>query len=111
MTPRKELDLADEQTTQRRYSRELAAKALQLIQVQGPRNNFWTGTGMPARGTMPTGQLIGRIALANPDPDLNDGSDFYIGEARADVDGVRVFSWAATVGLSPAFRNGLLAGQ
>ena len=93
----KELELADEQVAQKRYSQILAAKARQPNLVQGPRNNFWTGTGMPAPRDMPTGQLVGRVALVTSDPDLGGGSDFYIGEARADIGGVDVFSWAAPV--------------
>jgi DNA helicase II / ATP-dependent DNA helicase PcrA len=98
-TPRreKELELADEQVAQKRYSQKLEAKAQQPILVQGPRNKFWTGTGMPASRVMPSGQLVGRVALATPDPDLSGGSDFYIGEARAEIDGVDVYSWAAPV--------------
>jgi DNA helicase II / ATP-dependent DNA helicase PcrA len=93
----KELELADEQVAQKRYSQKLEAKARQPILVQRPRNNLYTGTGMPAPRVMPTGQLVGRVALAISDPDLAGGSDFYIGEARADIDGVDVFSWAAPV--------------
>lgn len=93
----KELELADEQVAQKRYSQKLAAKAREPIPVQGPRNKLWTGTGMPAPRGMPTGQLVGRVALAISDPDLAGGSDFYIGETRADIDGVDVFSWAAPV--------------
>ena len=93
----KELELAAEQVAQKRYSQILTAKARQPILVQGPRSNFWTGTGMPAPADMPTGQLVGRVALVTSDPDLGGGSDFYIGEARADIDGVNVYSWAAPV--------------
>ena len=93
----KELELADEQTAQKRYAETLEAKARQPIPVQRPRNNLWTGTGMPAPRVTPAGQLVGRVALAIPDPDLDGGSDFYIGETRADIDGVNVYSWAAPV--------------
>jgi DNA helicase IV len=37
------------------------------------------------------------VALARPDPYLDGGSDFYIGETRANVDGIHVYSWAAPV--------------
>jgi DNA helicase-2/ATP-dependent DNA helicase PcrA len=93
----KELELADEQVAQKRYSQKLEVKARQPILVQRPRNNLYTGTGMPVARVMPTGQLVGRVALTISDPDLAGGSDFYIGEARADIDGVDVFSWAAPV--------------
>jgi DNA helicase II / ATP-dependent DNA helicase PcrA len=93
----KELELADEQVAQKRYSQKLEAKARQPILVQRPRNNLYTGTGMPAPRVMPAGQLVGRVALVISDPDLAGRSDFYIGEARADIDGVDVFSWAAPV--------------
>jgi DNA helicase-2/ATP-dependent DNA helicase PcrA len=94
---KKELELADERAAEKRYSLMLAAKAQQPIVVQGPRSKFWTGTGMPAPRDMPAGQLVGRVALVISDPDLAGGSDFYIGETRADIDGVDVFSWAAPV--------------
>src|SRR6516162_6345014 len=93
----KELEVADEQVAQKRYSQKLEAEARQPITVQAPRNDFWTGTGMPAPRVTPAGQLVGRVALAISDPDLARGSDFYIGQARADIDGVDVFSWAAPV--------------
>lgn len=93
----KELELADEQVAQKRYSQILEARARQPVLIQRPRNNLWTGTGMPAPRVMSTGQLVGRVALATTDPDLDGGSDFYIGETHADIDGVSVFSWAAPV--------------
>ena len=87
----KELELADEQVAQKRYSQNTGSQGPATDSSPGPRSNFWTGTGMPASRVMPTGQLVGRVALATPDPDLAGGSDFYIGEARADIDGVDVF--------------------
>jgi DNA helicase II / ATP-dependent DNA helicase PcrA len=91
----KELDLANEQTAQRLYSRELEARAQRPRYVEGLANDRWL-EGVAASRVMTDGQLIGRVALMSPDPDL-DGSDFYIGETYATIDGIRVFSWAAPV--------------
>jgi DNA helicase-2/ATP-dependent DNA helicase PcrA len=91
----KELELADEQSAQKRYSRELQDRYHQPRYVEGLRNGIWVDGIAPPSG-MPDGHLIGRVALTSPDPDLA-GSDFYIGETRASVDGIRVFSWAAPV--------------
>lgn len=93
----KEQDLAAEQTAQRLYSRELEARSQVPGRLEGPANGIWAGTVRPAPRVLPDGQLIGRVALANPDPDLDGGSDFYIGETHADFEGIRVFSWAAPV--------------
>lgn len=90
-----ELELADEQTAQRRYTRELRRKYGQPRAYQTTRNQVWLEDG-PAPRAVPNGQLIGRVALSRPDPDLG-GADFYIGAARAAVDGVNVYSWAAPV--------------
>ena len=96
-TSSKEQELAAEQTAQRLYSRELQARSQAPRRLEGPANGIWTGTVRPPRGVLPDGQLIGRVALANSDPDLDGGSDFYIGETRANFDGTHVFSWAAPV--------------
>jgi DNA helicase-2/ATP-dependent DNA helicase PcrA len=93
----KELELADEQTAQKRYSQELQARHQKPRPLEGPRNNLWTGTGMPAPRVVPGDHLIGRVALASPDPALAGGSDFYIGETYANFDRIYVYSWAAPV--------------
>ncbi|MEO3748401.1 hypothetical protein [Plantactinospora sp. B5E13] len=98
MLNRTQLDLEDERTAQRRYRRVVRDRASQPVTHQGPRNNFWTGTGLPQNSVMPFGALVGRVALRQPHPDLfAGGNDFYIGETYAKLDGVHVFSWAAPV--------------
>ncbi|WP_435126086.1 AAA family ATPase [Micromonospora tulbaghiae] len=95
---RKQLDLEDERTAQKRYRRKVQDLARRPITHQGSRNNFWTGSGLPQSRVMPFGALVGRVALRKPDEELLDGQgDFYIGEAYANLDGVYVFSWAAPV--------------
>lgn len=95
---RKQLDLEDERTAQRRYRRVVQNKAKKPITHQGSRNNFWTGSGLPQSPVMPLGALVGRVALRQPHEELLDGhGDFYIGETYANLDGVQVFSWAAPV--------------
>lgn len=96
-TSSKEQELAAEQTAQRLYSRELQARSQAPRLLEGPANGIWTGTVKPPPRVLPDGHLIGRVALANSDPDLDGGSDFYIGETRANFDGTHVFSWAAPV--------------
>ncbi|MEO9096544.1 MAG: AAA family ATPase [Microbacteriaceae bacterium] len=91
---RKELDLEDERTAQKRYAKLLRDKASRLSGYQGPRNGLWTGTGLPAQREISTGELVGRIGLVGPDHYVLDGqSDFYIGERYAEFDGVAVFGW------------------
>ncbi|MGC4851412.1 AAA family ATPase [Micromonospora sp. DT15] len=95
---RKQLDLEDERTAQKRYRRKVQALASRPITHAGSRNNFWTGNGLPQSRVMPFGALVGRVALRKPDEELLNGQcDFYIGEAYANLDGVYVFSWAAPV--------------
>lgn len=99
MTPdRAKLDLEDERSAQKRYRRMVQERASRQIAIQGSRNNFWTGTGQRHRPAMPFGDLVGRVALHQPNHDILDGhSDFYIGETYANLDGVYVYSWAAPI--------------
>lgn len=94
----KQLDLADERAAQKRYRKKMQDKVVWPVAHYGPKNTAKTGNGAPRRPAMSLGQLIGRVALAKPDEDLLDGhADFYIGEGYADLDGVKVYSWAADV--------------
>ena len=94
---RKDLELEDERTAQKRYAKILQEKARQPIPHQRPRNNIWTGTALPPPQQIPDGQLAGRVALVGPAEDLEGQADFYIGERHADLDGISVYSWAAPV--------------
>jgi ATP-dependent DNA helicase UvrD/PcrA len=73
----REFELADEQAAQKRYAHAIDAKFSRPVHFE-PR-------------------LIGRVALANPQPELGGSADFYIGDTRASIDGFDVFSWAAPV--------------
>lgn len=93
-TTRKNLELEDERTAQKRYAKLLREKPSRASAYQGPRNSQWTRTGLPAQREVMTGELFGRIALTGPDTYVLDGqSDFYIGEHYAEFDGVAVFGW------------------
>lgn len=97
-TTRKDLELEDERTAEKRYAKTLQDKANRPLTYAGPRNGLWTGTGLPARPKTPVGELAGRVALTGPDHYVLDGaSDFYIGEHHAELDGVEVFSWTAPI--------------
>lgn len=97
-TTRKDLELEDERTAEKRYAKLLRGKASSRSAYQGPRNGLWTGTGLPARREVPLGELVGRVGLAGPDNWVLDGqSDFYIGEKHAEFDGTLVFSWTAPI--------------
>ncbi|MBU2667412.1 AAA family ATPase [Actinoplanes bogorensis] len=76
----KSLDLEDERTTQKRYRSKVRPKS---VGTRGPAVSY--------------GALLGRIALRGPNELLGGHGDFYIGESYANLDGVRVFSWAAPV--------------
>lgn len=97
-TTRKDLELEDERTAEKRYAKTLQEKANRPLAYAGPRNGLWTGTGLPARREIPIGELAGRVALTGPDHYVLDGaSDFYIGAHHAELGGVEVFSWTAPI--------------
>ena len=85
--PGKELEVANEQRAQKRYSEKVWERY--SSRQEGPQD----------------AHLLGRVMLTGGDPELNGGSDFYIGEALATVDGMRVFSWTAPVACT-FFRGG-----
>lgn len=64
--------------------------------ISTSRSQVWAGavpiTKVSGRIVSP---LVGRVALADDDPDL--GTDFYIGAWRDERDGVQVVCWAAPV--------------
>jgi len=95
---RKQLEIEDERTAEKQYAKILRDKASQPSGYQGPANSFWTGSGVPKRPAPLVGELIGRVALVHPDEDLLDGgSDFYIGETYAEVNGINVFCWTTPI--------------
>ncbi|WP_197497680.1 AAA family ATPase [Mycobacterium sp. 1274756.6] len=97
-TARKNLELEDERTTQKRYTNALREKSKRSSAYQGPRNSLWTGAGVPTRREVKSGELAGRVALVGPDEWVLEGqSDFYIGEHHAELDGIQVFSWTAPI--------------
>ncbi|SIN35723.1 AAA family ATPase [Micromonospora cremea] len=95
---RKQLDLEDERTAQKRYRKKMQDKVVWPVAHYGPKGTAKTGNGAPRRSVMSSGQLVGRVALTMPDEDVLDGqADFYIGESYADLDGVKVYSWVSDV--------------
>lgn len=95
---RKELELEDERTAQKQYAKVLHEDASRPSAYQGPRNSLWTRSGLPEQRKVVTGELVGRVALVCPDEDLLDGgSDFYIGETYADLNGINVFGWTTPI--------------
>ncbi|UCZ88157.1 AAA family ATPase [Gordonia sp. WA4-43] len=96
LTP-KDLEIEDERTVQRDYLARLRQQDRSIQGHEGPRNNAWTGTNKPSRRSHRVGELVGRVALAHPDPELGNISEYYIGECHAHFDGIEVFSWAAEV--------------
>lgn len=95
---RKDLELEDERTAQKQYAKLLHEKATRQSVYHGPRNGLWTGTGLPTKRTIAAGELVGRVALSRPDEDILDGgSDFYIGETYAYVNGINVFGWTTPI--------------
>lgn len=94
----KDLELEDERTAQKQYLKILREDASRPSAYQGPRNSLWTGSGVPKQRKVATGELVGRVALVRPDNDLLDGgSDFYIGERYANINGINVFGWTAPI--------------
>src|SRR5262249_32589523 len=69
-----------------------------LSAYQGPRNSLWTKSGLPTSRKVFAGELFGRVALMRPDDDVLDGgSDYYIGETYAAMDGIFVFGWTTPI--------------
>jgi hypothetical protein len=98
MDPQKKtLEIENERAAEKRYSQILGTKARRPVYFQAARNTIWTGDGRPELPEIPTGFLIGRVALAGPHQWLDGASDFYIGERHLSMDGLEVFSWAAPV--------------
>ncbi|OBK38173.1 hypothetical protein A5658_26545 [Mycobacterium sp. 1245111.1] len=97
-THRKDLELEDERTAQKQYTKVLDERARRPSAYQGPRNSLWVGGGLPKKREIRSGELVGRVALAHPDQKILDGgSDFYIGETYATINGVNVFGWTAPI--------------
>ena len=96
LTP-KDLEIEDERAVQRDYLARLRQQDKTVQGHEGPRNNAWTGTSKPSRRSHRVGELVGRVALVHPDPELGNISEYYIGECYAHFDGIEVFSWAAEV--------------
>jgi hypothetical protein len=97
-TTRKDLELEDERSAEKRYAKKLREKASRPVTFDGPRNLSWTRDGLPRQRQVPVGELVGRVALQAPDDWVLDGDkEFYIGERHLDLDGVEVFSSAAPI--------------
>ena len=79
LTP-KDLEVEDERAVQRDYLARLRQLDKNIQGHEGPRNNAWTGTNKPSRRSHRVGELVGRVALAHPDPELGNMSEYYIGE-------------------------------
>ncbi|WP_458113487.1 AAA family ATPase [Arthrobacter sp. R1-13] len=98
MRTSRELELENERAAQKRYAQKLEEGRQYPNSFSGPRNNQWTGTGFRPQPLVFDGQLVGRIALAQPHPIIDGNSEFYIGERHcSDLNGVEVFGWAAPV--------------
>ncbi|MDT0169736.1 UvrD-helicase domain-containing protein [Pseudarthrobacter sp. BRE9] len=98
MRTRRELELENERAAQKRYAQKLEEGRQYFSSVSGPRNSLWTGTGVRPQPPVFDGQLVGRIALAQPNQIIDGNSEFYIGERHcSDLNGVEVFGWAAPV--------------
>lgn len=98
MTQAKDQEIQDERTAQKQYAKVLRDRANRPSPYQGPRNGLWTGSGIPKRREVFKDELIGRVALVQPDEDVLDGgSDFYIGETYANVNGINVFGWTTPI--------------
>jgi len=94
----KALQLESERNAQKQYRKVLHDDASRPPVYSGPANGKWTGTGVPKPMKVGTGDLLGRVAVLRPDQDLLDGgTDFYIGERYAKINGVNVFGWANPV--------------
>ena len=93
-TQDKALDIADERTREKNYGQVLRNRESRIAEFEGPASRRFVAGGLPPRRDYGLGELVGRVALIRPDEEILDGgSDFYIGETYANVDGVYVFGW------------------
>lgn len=88
--------IADEKAIENKYRAELERKAVAGPQAirQVVRNTF---LDMPQEERARNGEIVGRVALDQPEEILDGKRDFYIGTAKLSGDGFEVFSWAAPV--------------
>jgi len=92
--------LAAERSVNERYLKRLlslvAGSATIGRTIATSRSQAWLGDGPSAKisGRI-VSPLVGRVALADDDPDL--GTNFYIGAWRDESDDVQVVCWAAPV--------------
>lgn len=93
----KTLVLEDERQREKRYKKRLKDRAKKIAEYEGPANAKIVARGLPPRRVYGD-TFVGRVALVRPDDDLlNGGTDFYIGETYAVVDGINVFGWTSPI--------------
>jgi DNA helicase IV len=90
--------IADEQAADGRYRAALHDddQRSQGVTPCGPANAQWTRQNLPRMAALPSGGLVGRVALHH-ESDIFNGSEFYIGARYLDDKGLTVFSWAAPI--------------
>lgn len=90
--------VADEQAADGRYRDALREddRRQRDMTPYGPANAQWTRRNLPRRAALPSGGLVGRVALHH-ESDICNGSEFYIGPRYLDAQGLTVFSWAAPI--------------
>jgi hypothetical protein len=88
--------IADEKAIEQKYRAELERKALAAPQaVRHVVRNILLD--MPKEERARSGEIVGRVALEQPEEILDGKRDFYIGTEKLSGDGFEVFSWAAPV--------------
>lgn len=88
--------IADEKAIEQKYRAELERKAIAAPQAvrHVVRNTF---LDMPPEERARNGEIVGRVALEQPEAILDGKRDFYIGTEKLSGNGFEVFSWAAPV--------------
>lgn len=93
-------EVESERGLELRYREQLRTDDSRPVQPDGPRNGSFTGTRIRAPKPLRLGLLHGRVALREPDPHLGGITEFYIGNAYAQVNGVDVYNWSAPMARS-----------
>lgn len=90
--------VADERAVDERYQQALRRDddRTRQMSTQGPANGRWTRTAQPRGQWLPSGPLVGRVALHHTS-EIVGGLEFYIGPRHVEEDGLTVFSWAAPI--------------
>lgn len=90
-------EVVDERAVEMRYIKALERKAKPQSATAGSRSFHWTRTNVPKPVVTPSGELLGRVALAKASGEFDGITEFYIGDRYLETEDGTVFSWVAPI--------------